>query len=478
MPQNQWKNHIKEQIAHPIHIYEPDDLTELKAIIKKAVKSKTRIKAVGSGHSWSDVCLTTGYLIKPNKLDQPLELRTELLKPRVKTKFLVEVESGITIEKLNRYLDKRELALPNMGGYDGQTIVGATATSTHGSGIKYGPLCDMIQSLDMIAGNCHHYRIEPQIGPTDPVAYKRKYGTKRSLVQDDDWFYSCLVSVGCLGIVYSVILKVAERRFMKEVRQITDWPKVKAKLRRGLVDKHTHFEILVNPYTVNRKRIVLTTVREKFSGRRPHKKDLKRNFLVEFGSKIVQVGDLYKLVFKDPTKSPKLIERTIKGLEDKSYVGRSFDVYNIGEANHIPSYSAEIALPMKNDKYLDAVENLFVEVAKLRKDGLYLSGAFVLRFVKKSKAYLSPMFNRDTCMVEIILLKGNPGAKEIYRRLEMAMKPFGARMHWGQFNFLTSDKVKKDYPKFNEWKKVSAILNPDGIFNNEFSDRVGLSYYS
>ena len=96
MPQDQWKNHIKEQIAHPIRIYEPDDLTELKAIIKKAVKSKTRIKAVGSGHSWSDVCLTTGYLIKPNKLDQPLELRTELLKPRVKTKFLVEVESGIT----------------------------------------------------------------------------------------------------------------------------------------------------------------------------------------------------------------------------------------------------------------------------------------------------------------------------------------------------------------------------------------------
>jgi len=80
-------------------------------------------------------------------------------------------------------------------------------------------------------------------------------------------------------------------------------------------------------------------------------------------------------------------------------------------------------------------------------------------------------------MVEVILLKDNPGAQEIYRRLEMSARPFGARMHWGQFNFLTYTRIKEDYPKLSTWKNVSKELNKYSVFNNEFSDRTGLSYY-
>ena len=49
---------------------------------------------------------------------------------------LLCAESGITIEGLNKALDKAGKALVNMGAYDGQTLAGAISTSTHGTSIN------------------------------------------------------------------------------------------------------------------------------------------------------------------------------------------------------------------------------------------------------------------------------------------------------------------------------------------------------
>ena len=58
-----------------------------------------------------------------------------------------------------------------MGGYDGQTIAGVISTSTHGSGIRFGPITDDVRSLDIVASGGALYRIEPADGITDPAAF-------------------------------------------------------------------------------------------------------------------------------------------------------------------------------------------------------------------------------------------------------------------------------------------------------------------
>ena len=80
----------------------------------------------------------------------------------------------MTIAELNAYLQGRELALPNMGGFDGQTVAGVISTSTHGSGIAFGPLSDFVRSLDIVAAGGTVYRIEPDDGPSDPEAYRAR----------------------------------------------------------------------------------------------------------------------------------------------------------------------------------------------------------------------------------------------------------------------------------------------------------------
>ena len=108
------------------------------------------MRAVGSGHSWSDVALTTGYLLRPERLNRPLEI----------TGNLVRVEAGMRLRELNRHLDDNGLALSNMGGYDAQTVAGVMSTSTHGSGIEFGPIADSVRSLDLVASGGRVIRIE------------------------------------------------------------------------------------------------------------------------------------------------------------------------------------------------------------------------------------------------------------------------------------------------------------------------------
>lgn len=471
-----WKNHIGEVKSEPLMMLKPSKLNEVRAIVKSGYDRGVAVRGIGSGHSWSDVGVTYGYLIEPNKLNKVLDIDQQRLKDGIRTKHLVAVESGIKISKLNEHLDKKGLALTNMGGYDGQTIVGATSTSTHGSGIAHGPLSDMIKSIDIVSKEGKVFRIEPEDGITDPQKYKTwNIGT---LIQSDDHFNAVKVGIGCMGVIYSVIIGVRDAFLLQEVRTLSTWAEVKKDLKaKKVFTDNAHYEILINPHPVNGKYDCLVTTRNPtLPGVSMSKRDRKRNFFPELGSSLGIVrGIIFKQFDDNPEKSPKLIKKGIKALKDRKYCHKSFKVYNIGAANDIPSYSSEIALSMRNDKYIEGIDKMLKVIAKNVKEGnLYHSGPIAFRFVKASKAFLSPMYHRSTCMIEVIMMKKTFGAAVMYDSIEKALYPFGARVHWGQINSLNASVVKKMYPQLDRWKEIKTELDPKNIFSNPFSERVGL----
>jgi hypothetical protein len=51
-----------------------------------------------------------------------------------------------------------------------------------------------------------------------------------------------------------------------------------------------------------------------------------------------------------------------------------------------------------------------------------------------------------------------------------------ARVHWGlDLDFITKDDIREWYPNFERWNKVYRELNSTGMFNNKFTDRMGIS---
>src|SRR5204862_3434128 len=122
----------------------------------------------------------------PTRLSGRLDLDDGTLRPRPPdAPPLVRVLGGTPIRELNDLLRAEGLALPNMGGYDAQTIAGVVSTSTHGSGLRFGPFPDLVRSLDVVVAGGEALRLEPADGPTDPTRFADE---RLRLVQDDRRF--------------------------------------------------------------------------------------------------------------------------------------------------------------------------------------------------------------------------------------------------------------------------------------------------
>jgi hypothetical protein len=479
-----WRNHTGNQGIDPLRIVEPTTADDLVALVQEAERVGCTVRAVGSGHSWSDVALTRGFLIRPTGMTNPLELERDLLTAgRSEQEPLVRVQAGIRIRELNAHLDTLRLALPNMGGYDGQTIAGVISTSTHGSGLRFGPITDDVRSLEIVASGGERYRIEPADGITDPQAFASAPAYQGwTLLQDDDTFNAARVGMGCLGVIYAVTLAVQSKFYLREVRTVSTWDEVRSQLLDGgLLRDNRHCEIYFNPYRRNGVHRCLITTRNEV-GREQYDRDphRARHVIAELLSRLPVTPWVINLVQGLwPQVSPSMIDRALSALADRDYTNVSYRVFNIGTANDLPAYSAEIGVPVdQRGLHLQAVEKIFEVAARHRELGkAYQSSPISLRFVRASDALLSMMNGRNTMMIELIMLTHTEGGFELLADYEEALYALGGRPHWGQVNTLTGSDglVASMYPRFGDWLAVHRRLNASGVFDSPFSKRVGIS---
>ncbi len=483
-----WRNDTGNQRIYPLREVTPTTLEQLREAVGEAERAGCAVRAVGSGHSWSDVALTDGILVRPHGLTRPLDVQVELLHAGVIDAYrkdgttLVRVQAGMTIAKLNAHLRSLKLALPNMGGFDGQTVAGVISTATHGSGIGYGPLCDLVRSLDVVGAGGVVYRIEPSDGPTDPEAHKTRYPDVQ-LEQDDRWFNAAVVGMGCMGLIYSVTLAVGPLFYLREIREMSTWSTVREELADGSVlAANVHYEVLFNPYPRDDGELeCLVTTRNPIEpSEYRHDRRRSRSLLIELAARFPLTPLLIDLVVGlVPKISPFLIGQALRALVNDDYVNISYRVFNIGAANYLPAYSAEIGVPIdERQLHLAAVERI-VEVARQRRllGDVYHSSPISLRFVKATDAYMAMMQGRDTVMIELIMSTHTVGGMELLAAHERALYRLGGRPHWGQINSLTGSHglVASMYPHYDDWQEIHAELNASGVFDSPFSKRVGLS---
>lgn len=474
-----WNNALGNQGIDPLEVFKPESLAEAVELVQKAERDGVTVKAVGQGHSWSDVALTSGYVLDTSNLDSVLNLERNLLKADLDSAPLVRVEGGMTLEQLNAHLDNEGLALPNMSGYDGMSIAGVTATSTHGSGVEFGPLSDFIQSLDIVASGGRVFRIERADGPTNAGTFRTRY-PDRTLVQDDHWFRAAVVGMGALGIVYAVILAVREKYYLREVRTLSNWTSVRKALLEGeVLRENRHYEVYVNPYATGGDHRCIVTTRNLVAAAQA-KRDWHRtrHLLPELLAKLPIFPMIINLITGLwPKITPRLIDFALSQLADADYTDISYKVLNIGAANGLPAYSAEIGVPLDADgTHVRAVERIF-EVAEQHQTlgEVFQTSPISLRFVNASDAYMSMMNGRRTMMIELISLSHTEGGTELLAAYEEALYPLQGRPHWGQLNTLNGGRVRERYPDLERWEDVHRQLDETGVFDCPFTKRIELS---
>ncbi len=159
----------------PTSIYSPTSVEEVLAILDQ--HRGQEIRAIGSLHSWSPAPATTGILLELNNL-------TAIEVERTDDSAAVTVGAGCQLKKLFEFLAIQGLTLPSSGLIDEQTVAGATATGTHGSG-KHS-LSHYIESVSIA-----HY------DPTNGDA-------KLSNVDSGQDLKAARCSLGLMGIIVAI----------------------------------------------------------------------------------------------------------------------------------------------------------------------------------------------------------------------------------------------------------------------------------
>ncbi|MEN7549853.1 FAD-binding protein [Rapidithrix thailandica] len=477
-----WQNVTQNQEVTPLRYFRAKSLKDLQTIVQKAEAQALRIRAVGSGHSYSDVAVCSDYLLDIDKLNKLLALDEAGLKMHKRHLKYVNVEAGITIQRLNRKLDKQRKALFNMGAIDEQTLAGALATGTHGTGIDLTAFPGMLRSLVLVASGGKVYRIEPEDGITDPALH-REEGVE--LVQNDHWFYSVGQAMGCMGIIYSVVLEVRDRYWLDESKTLHTWDEVKPQiLDRSVFQGFRHVTIQINPYEIDGQHSCIL-VRQKYLMNKPRHlslEDTTRNFTNNLLANI-PLADEFAVAYLNlfPAKTPRTIDGALRRSRDQRFVQKSYHVQHQGhEKVKSEGMSAEFAFAFENNSFIEATEKVFELAHKIQQEGnLYLTSAVTLRFVKNSAMYLAPEYGRDTCFIDLPSLVRAKGAASVIDKFQDAMIALGGKPHWGKlhnrFTIGQHEPLRDNYPMFDRWLEVFKTLNHQGTFNNRFTDRLGIS---
>lgn len=531
----QWHNWTESQVAEPLQYLFPgnspykdllqhkaqlqaDDYSTLKTlrdIIANAENKNLRVRCVASGHALSDIAVTTDILVNTRRLTQvQRRANHNWIKADLRDGFasslhingndypekhyLYETGAGTSVKDLNDLLFEEGLALLNAGGSDIQGLFGAVSTSTHGSGIHIGPYPNFIRSMVLLSAGGKAYRIEPTDGISIRAEYEQteeftKHGIE--LIQDDKWFNSALVNMGCFGIAYSAIIEVREKYELYEERKLGFWEDERDKIvAKGIeyLEKHRHFELAINPYPVNEageidpggKHVCLVTTRDYVNANTPppNAQTSKRNFLSSVLTGISFAGSISAWMFnRKPEGIPKNINNSMLRIVDYKtdgggYRDWAYKVLNQGlKEIKFHGYATEIGFSIEDfPTAVDRILSMALDAAQNYKQ--YHPAPFSCRFVASSPAYLSMMHDQPSAMIEVVSMKGVIGGSDVQARVEKEMIKMGGRPHWGlNVGNLQAhgDELKERYPKLDQWRDVYDSLGASQTFGNKFSKRMG-----
>ena len=458
----------------PARTISPASLAELIHAVRGAEAGAARVKALGADRSFSDVAHTTGTRIRTDRLDRPLPVDPATLRDPAAAATLVRVEAGMRLFRLNRLLDRRGLALENTPAFTGQTVAGAVATASHGTGLGLGPLCDLVVSIELVASGGACWRIEPRDGITDPARF-RTLGVR--LVQDDDWFYSVVASLGCMGVAYALTFRTVPRFFLAETRTLLTWPEARADVASAtFLRRHRHYGLLVNPHEVGGRRLCVATVRDPAATPPPGWRLRPRQRLAASLAGRLPIARLVVAALnRRPERAPGAIDAALRACAPSRACRPSWQILDNRPLNTAcRAHAIELSVPVA--RAVEATEAVLALADRRRRAGVPLTGPVALRFVRASRHHLSPHFGADACAIEVVSLHGSTAGRDELAQYERLLLALGGRPHWGLDLFdplAGGGALEAMYPRFPAWRAVYGALNPLGTFDNALTARLG-----
>ncbi|WP_327141608.1 D-arabinono-1,4-lactone oxidase [Nocardia sp. NBC_01327] len=425
---NSWANWAGDQGCSPASIADPGTPEEVAAVLARAEAAGHTVRVAGSGHSFTDTVLTDGTLMRLNKLDKILSVD--------RTAGLVRVEAGATLNAVSNALHPMGLAFPNLGDIDVQSVAGATATGTHGTGAKLQNLSAALQSVELMLADGSRVELNDQ---TDP----------------DGW-RAARVNVGALGVVTAVTLQMVPSFVLEGVERPVPVEEVLEDLD-TYVDGNEHFEF----YMFAHSPLAMTK-----RNNRVQLPEQPRGKAVDWFSDILisnyTFDALCKLTRRNSSLIPYVQRAAAFAGSYRRQVERSYRVFATTRLFRFTEM--EYAIPREHS--VDAIREI-KDVAKHFDTVMPIE----VRWVAPDDAFLSPAGGRDTCYIAVHQYQGMD-YEPYFRACERVFDRYNGRPHWGKRHFQTAETLSQRYPEWEKFADVRKRFDPQGRFTNAYIERV------
>lgn len=426
-----WRNWSGRLRATPTRVVAPADTGEVAAAVKSAVRDGLRVKAAGAGHSFSEIAVPDGVLLRTDRLARPLSVDAST--------GLVTVQGGMSLGTLNALLAGHGLAMENLGDIDRQTIAGATSTGTHGTGVRFGSISTQLRAMELVLADGSVLRCSAEENP--------------------DVFELARVGLGALGIVTAVTLQCVPAFALHAVEEPMPLERTLDELD-ALVDGNDHFEFFWFPHT----RTALTRRNTRLPadtplrpiGRFRHWFDERLTTNLAFGA-LLRAGSAY------PRSIPAITRFASVALSRRDYVDQSRHVFaserdvrfNEGEYAFPREHTADVLREVK--RWVDAHDEP-------------VSFPLEVRFVAGDDIPLAPTHERTSAYVAFHQYSRLP-YQRYFDAMEDILGAVGGRPHWGKQHRLTTTELSARYPRFPDFVALRDRLDPGRVFTNPYLER-------
>ncbi|MBI1199767.1 MAG: FAD-binding protein [Phenylobacterium sp.] len=408
-----WSNWSGSVRSTPTQMARPQTEAELSRLVAEAAK----VRVVGAGHSFMPLCETDGLLLNLEDLDSPIEVA-----PDRKT---VTAPAGWSLKKLTAALWDLGLSLPNQGDVNPQSLAGALATGTHGTG----------KDLGSLATFAHGFRLVQADGSA----------VECSRTENPELFEAQRLSLGLFGVATRITVDVLpayrlEERIEKKPLAWTleAFPEFAAQRR--------HAEFFVFPYADT---VILKTLEPTdLPGDPGSGTDISEapfRVACQIGQALpALIGPLQRLMMQLSTGGGRVgpahlifpSERTIR-FEEMEY--------------ELPR---EAGLPALSEV-----------IGWIRRKRLPVAFPFEFRWAAGDDIWMSP-FNLGPG-ASISMHQYAPMAwRALFAEAEAIFRSHGGRPHWAKRHTLTRTDVDALYPMAERFRRVRRTADPGGKFLN------------
>lgn len=424
-----WANWAGNQRCLPHAIEHPRSEADLIAVVRRAGAEGRRVKAVGAGHSFTSAACTDGYLLDLRGYDQPVAIDP--------VRRRITVQAGMRLARLGDLLAEHGMAMENLGDVAYQSVAGAIATATHGTGARFPNLSAAVVGLRLITGGGEVVDCSAEVEP--------------------ELWSAARVGLGALGLVSTVTLAAVPAFNLHTVEEVRPLDEVLAGLD-AAVEGNDHFEFFWFPNTP-----WALTKRHRRTADAPR----PRTRLAAWASDQLVSNYVFGATCWAATRAPaaaRLIGGALGRSRRAEYTDRSDRVF----ASPRKVRFVEMEYAVARDDFASAFARLRALVDEI---GTPVTFPVECRWVAGDDIPLSPTSGRDSAYLAVHMFRGQPYDR-YFQAVEAIMDGFDGRPHWGKLHFQSAATLA---PRYGQWGKFVAArgrIDPEGRFGNTYTDRI------